>query len=89
MRLKAIVTGANGMLGDSLCPLLENKGYNITATDIAVNANIFKLDVRDLQSCVQALNGVDTVIHCAFNMKDKFRNSFVQKQIPSTELAIR
>ena len=27
MQLKAVVTGANGMLGDSFCPLLENKNY--------------------------------------------------------------
>lgn len=48
MRLKAVVTGANGMLGDSLCPLLKNKGYHIVATDIVTNAKILKLDIKDL-----------------------------------------
>jgi dTDP-4-dehydrorhamnose reductase len=52
MQLKAIVTGANGMLGDSLCPLLVNKGYNIAATDIAANTNIFKLDIRNLDEAM-------------------------------------
>ncbi len=52
MQLKAIVTGANGMLGDSLCPLLESKGYHVVATDIVTNARISKLDIRNLDAAM-------------------------------------
>ena len=51
MQLKALVTGANGMLGDSLCPFLEKKGYIIFPTDIntVINTNDIKLDIRILK----------------------------------------
>ena len=31
---KVLVTGANGMLGQDLCPILEDNGYIVTETDI-------------------------------------------------------
>ena len=52
MQLKAVVTGANGMLGDSFCPLLENKGYHVVAADIIANAKIIKLDIKNLDKAM-------------------------------------
>lgn len=31
---KVLVTGAKGMLGQDLCPILEDNGYNVIETDI-------------------------------------------------------
>ena len=33
--MKVLVTGANGMLGQDLCPILEAKGYQVIKTDVA------------------------------------------------------
>lgn len=67
MQLKALVTGANGMLADALCPLLKQSGYLVYATDIIVNDDISKLDVRDsiaVKSFIQK-NKPDIVFHLA------------------------
>jgi len=55
MQLKAMVTGANGMLGDSLCPILEDKGCYVIATDIITNAKILKLDIKNLDKAMDVV----------------------------------
>ena len=32
--MKALVTGAKGMLGQDLCPILEDNGYEVVETDV-------------------------------------------------------
>jgi len=48
MGKKAIVTGANGMLADALCPLLVKAGYDVLPTDITGDDGIIKCDIRDV-----------------------------------------
>lgn len=58
---KVLVTGANGMLGQDLCPILEDNGYIVTETDIDT------LDLtkgNDVENFVNDLKP-DMVIHCA------------------------
>ena len=58
---KVLVTGANGMLGQDLCPILEDEGYEVVETDIH-NLDITNLDmVRDILTKEKP----DYVIHCA------------------------
>lgn len=45
--MKAIVTGANGMLADALLPLLREHGYTVFPTDIVTVSGIYKADIRD------------------------------------------
>ena len=33
---KVLVTGANGMLGQDICPILEQNGYEVFKTDISL-----------------------------------------------------
>jgi len=67
MREKALITGANGMLADAFCPLLEKKGYKVYATDIASGNGILKLDIRDLAEIRDAFSAgkPDIVFHLA------------------------
>ncbi len=59
--MKVLVTGANGMLGQDLCPMLEDEGFDVVETDI------HNLDITDLK-CVETVlksEKPDYVIHCA------------------------
>jgi len=58
---KILVTGANGMLGQDLCPILEDEGFDVVETDIQT------LDITDasLVQEVLAAEKPDIVIHCA------------------------
>lgn len=58
---KILVTGANGMLGQDLCPMLEDCGYEVIETDID------NLDITDELGTMRVISDVkpDYVIHCA------------------------
>ncbi len=58
---KILVTGANGMLGQDLCPALTENGYEVIKTDIA-DMDITKYEVV---KCVLTDKKPDIVIHCA------------------------
>lgn len=58
---KILVTGANGMLGQDLCPILEDEGYEVIETDIDT------LDITNpgMVEDVLKTHFPDIVIHCA------------------------
>jgi len=55
MKKKAMVTGANGMLADALCPLLIKNGYELIPTDIAGEEGITKCDIRDINGMLSVV----------------------------------
>ena len=59
--MKILVTGANGMLGQDLCPVLEDEEYEVVETDID------NLDITDELAVRRCFNEEkpDMVIHCA------------------------
>lgn len=59
--MKTLVTGANGMLGQDLCPILEDAGMFVIETDV------HNLDILDGERVFQVLKEIhpDLVIHCA------------------------
>lgn len=59
--MKVLVTGANGMLGQDLCPILEDEGYEVVETDI------HNLDITDETQVLEVLEKEkpNFVIHCA------------------------
>lgn len=59
--MKILVTGAKGMLGQDLCPIFEDEGYDVVETDVDT------LDITDAK-CVEDVltrEKPDFVIHCA------------------------
>lgn len=59
--MKVLVTGANGMLGQDLCPILEDEGFDVVETDI------HNLDITNEEQIFQFIKSEmpDFVIHCA------------------------
>lgn len=59
--MKILVTGANGMLGQDLCPILEDVGAFVIETDVDT------LDITNSDMTEQVITDVhpDMVIHCA------------------------
>lgn len=59
--MKVLVTGANGMLGQDLCPILEDVGCFVIETDVD------NLDILDADKVYAVLKEVhpDVVVHCA------------------------
>ena len=59
--MKVLVTGANGMLGQDLCPILEDIGCFVVETDIdnldITNEEMVKAVIKDVKP--------DLVVHCA------------------------
>ena len=67
--MKLLVTGATGFLGSALVPLLSRAGHEVRALvrsgDAVADAETVKGDVRDPDSVVRALAGVEGVYHLA------------------------
>ena len=59
--MKVLVTGANGMLGQDLCPVLEDNGAMVIETDFDT------LDITNIDKIEKVLKSEmpDFVIHCA------------------------
>ncbi len=59
--MKVLVTGANGMLGQDLCPILQDRGWFVIPTDYNT------LDVTDSNAVENKIKEVhpDLIIHCA------------------------
>jgi dTDP-4-dehydrorhamnose reductase len=66
--MKILITGAAGMLGSSLCPILKQKGHEVYATDInTTDKGIEYLDVRNFEKVHTFMERVkpDMVMHLA------------------------
>lgn len=59
--MKVLVTGAKGMLGQDLCPILEDAGAFVIETDVDT------LDITNAEQVKQVLTDIrpDLVVHCA------------------------
>lgn len=58
---KILLTGANGMLGQDLVPILEDEGYEVIETD----AHTLDITDFDIAKNILEKNKPDIVIHCA------------------------
>jgi len=66
-RMRILVTGAAGMLGSDLCPVLRQAGNEVFPTDISSEKGTEYLDVRDQTSVNQHVRRMkpDLVMHLA------------------------
>lgn len=76
---KFLVTGGAGFIGSNLCEAILNLGYHVRCLDdlstgLQANVDLFigregyefvKGDVKDFNTCLQATNGMDYVLHQA------------------------
>ena len=74
-----LVTGGAGFIGSNLCEAILNLGYRVRCLDDLstgkqenvdlfienVNYEFIKGDIKDLQTCIDACDGVDYVLHQA------------------------
>jgi UDP-N-acetylglucosamine/UDP-N-acetylgalactosamine 4-epimerase len=74
-----LVTGGAGFIGSNLCEVLLNKGYKVRCIDDLSNGkqtnvdlfldnpnySFIKGDIRDVNTCLEACEGVDYVLHQA------------------------
>ena len=60
--MKALITGAAGMLGSALCTLLSDNEYDTFPTDITPNAKIQYLDVKNFGQVKSYVNKINPQI---------------------------
>lgn len=80
--MKVLVTGANGMLGQDLCPILEDEGYEVVETDVQT------LDITNLDMVKEVLLNEmpDIVIHCAaYTNVDKAEEDITMARLINVE----
>ena len=79
---KILVTGANGMLGKDLCPILEQNNYTVIKTNSQI------MDITDFEKTNKVISDQkpDIIIHCAaYTNVDKAQEDFeTAKQINLT-----
>lgn len=71
--MKILVTGANGMLGQDLCPILEDNGHEV----IEASRQNFDVTKAEMLKEFIAQNPIDLLIHCAaYTSVDDAENNF-------------
>jgi len=66
--MEILVTGAAGMLGSALCPMLREKGYEVYATDVHISDEDIKyLDVRNYKQIKETVEKIkpNMIMHLA------------------------
>jgi nucleoside-diphosphate-sugar epimerase len=61
---RVVVTGAGGLIGRAIAPLLP-AAWDLMLTDLRAVNGISALDVTDADACRTAFTGVDAVVHLA------------------------
>ena len=77
--MKVLVTGANGLLGRDLCPILKKEGCEVIKTDIEGEGLDFVLDILDKKTVEEIFlkEKPDVIIHCAaYTNADKAQEEF-------------
>ena len=90
MKHKVLITGGAGYIGSVIASYLLDNGFEVAVVDDLSAGNKGSVDVRasshagsilDESFLVEALSGIDTVIHCA--AKSLVEESFVSSQLYS------
>jgi nucleoside-diphosphate-sugar epimerase len=102
--LKILVTGARGFIGQPLCRDLVDKGYQVTGTARAINADDDQMpglqlketgDLETFEDWAALLQGVDAVVHLAARVHvmgesgDTARKKYRNANVTVTEKLLR
>ena len=91
--MKTLITGANGFVGNNLSNYLTKKGIHVLRVQMKKRFNTFYIPNCDKTTdWSNALNDVETVIHCAsivHQKKNKPFQSFYKVNVQGTESLIR
>lgn len=63
--MRVLVTGAAGRIGAAFVASDHAREFELVPTDLAPGPGVDALDVRDLDACHRACDGVDAVLHLA------------------------
>jgi len=96
LSVKALVTGAAGMLASDLCPVLYDAGYEILKTDINLrDKSISKLDIREKESVESTIKSFspEIVFHLAAETdvdlcERDHRHSYMTNSIGTENIAL-
>ena len=88
MKQRVLITGGAGFIGSVLAAYLIDNGYEVVVVDdlstghfdsIDTRATFIQASIHNKSAIVEALNGVETVIHCA-------AKSLVEESVANPEL---
>lgn len=87
-----LVTGATGLIGGALCPLLEAKGHSVRK--LSRSSGVFRWDPSAGEIDPVALEGIDTVIHLAGESvaqrwSDAVKRRILDSRVKTTGLLVR
>ena len=90
-RLKVLITGANGLLGNNVARLAQNRGIDISSLSRSDGKNrafegldieVFQLDITDREKLARVFdNHFDVVIHCAANIHIGWKSLDLSMQV--------
>ena len=66
---RVVLTGAGGLIGRAIFPLLP-ADWDVLRTDLEANNGVGALDVTDPDACHQVFAGADAVVHLAAGTQD-------------------
>jgi UDP-glucose 4-epimerase len=88
MKQRVLITGGAGFIGSVITAYLIDNGYEVVVVDdlstghsdsIDTRASFIQASIHDKSAIIEALNGVETVIHCA-------AKSLVEESVANPEL---
>lgn len=97
--MKVLVTGASGLLGGHVAELLNNRGDRVRALvrrssnrrhlQSLANVELFEGSVEEVDRVVEAMDGIDAIVHCAGLVKARGTDEFFSVNVGGTSSLVQ